>query len=151
MSSPRARVEIQDSPVAAPDVAAIGYSDNHRLDEVAGLRAKGRSHSSPFPKSVFDVVPQVELGDGIMSLPIYARNLFDEMLPRELRVRVFSALISLHEADLEEQKSSGKWSVLAASSSKNRWVGRSRAMRELVKLSRVGILDSRPIDPVNKS
>ena len=150
-SSPRAGVEIQDPPVPALDIAAVWYPDNGRLEGVAGARGKGRSYSSPFPKSTFDVVPQVDFEANVMPLPLYARDLFDEMLPRELRLRVFSALISLHEADHEQLKSSGKWSVLAACSSKNRWVGRNRAVRELVKLSRVGIVHSCPIDPVNQS
>jgi F-box/leucine-rich repeat protein 2/20 len=33
--------------------------------------------------------------------------------------------------------SSDEWTVLKASSSKNKWVGRSKGLRELVKLSRV--------------
>ncbi|KAF8559938.1 RNI-like protein [Imleria badia] len=121
----------------APDVAAVWYPDNPRVD---GSRGNRRSYSSPFPKSAFDVVPQVDLEDKFIPLPLHARDLFDEMLPRELRLRVLSALISLHEADHEQLKKSGKWSVLVASSSKNRWVGRNRAMRELVKLSRVSKL-----------
>jgi F-box/leucine-rich repeat protein 2/20 len=150
-SSPLAGVETQVAAVAAPDVAAFWYPDNHHLDGVVGPRKKSHSYSSPFPKSAFDVVPQVDFEDRFIPLPLYARDLFDEMLPRELRIRVLSAVISLHEADHEQLKNSGKWSVLVASSSKNRWVGRNRAMRELVKLSRVGIVDSCPVDPVNQS
>ncbi|KAG9313973.1 hypothetical protein JVU11DRAFT_4748 [Chiua virens] len=115
-SSPRPGVE-HDRPVAALDIAATWYPDNHRLDG-----------------------PAVDLDDIIVPVPLHARNLFDEMLPRELRLRVFSALISLHEADCERLKSGSKWTVLVASASKNRWTGRNRAMRELVKLSRVGII-----------
>lgn len=151
-SSPRAGVEVQVPPVVAPDLAAILYPDNHRLDGLsASPRTKHRSSSSPLPKSAFDVVPQVDFGDRFIPLPLHARDLFDEMLPRELRLRVFSALVSLHETDHEQLEKSGKWTVLVASSSKNRWVGRHRGMRELVKLSRVGIVDSCPIDPVNQS
>lgn len=150
-SSPRAGVETQIAPVAVPDVAAFWYPDNHHLDGGAGPRGKGHSYPPPFPKSAFDVVPQVDFEDRFIPLPLYARDLFDEMLPREIRIRVLSALISLHEADHEQLKNSGKWSVLVASSSKNRWVGRNRAMRELVKLSRVGIVDYYPVDQVNQS
>lgn len=137
------------TPVAASDVAAIWCPDNRRSDGIVNSRGKGRSYSSPFPKSAFDIIPQVDFEDNI-PLPLHARDLFDETLPRELRLRVLSALISLHKADHEQLKSSGKWSVLAASSSKNRWVGRNCAMRELVKLSRVGIIDSCPVKPVNQ-
>ncbi|KAG8219418.1 hypothetical protein J3R82DRAFT_341 [Butyriboletus roseoflavus] len=120
-SSPRAGVETGVTPVAMTDVFAVCCPDSYRLDGV----------------SAFDVVPQVDFEDSIMPLPPHARDLFDEVLPRELQLRVLSALISLYEADHKQLKSSGKWSVLAAGSSKNRWVGRNRAMRELVKLSRV--------------
>ena len=149
-SSPRAGVEIGVTPIAPSDVPAVYCPESHCLDGVVSSRGKGRSYSSPFPKSVFDVVPQMDFEDNIMPLPPHARDLFDEMLPRELRLRVLSALISLHEADLKQLKSSGKWSVLVAGSSKNRWVGRNRAMREFVKLSRVGIVDSCPVAPVNQ-
>lgn len=153
-STPRGAigVETQVAPIAVPDVAPVWYSDSHYLDEVVFPRSKkGHSYSSPYPKSAFDVVPQVDFEDKFIHLPFYARDLFDEKLPRELRIRVLSELISLHEADHEQLKNTGKWSVLAASSSKNRWVGRNRAMRELVKLSRVGIVDSCPVDQVNQS
>lgn len=148
-SSPQHGVESHEAPAAALDLA-VDF-DNYRLDGVVPPRGKGRSYSSPFPKSAFDIVPQLDIEENIIPLPLHARDLFDEMLPRELRLRVFSALISLHEADHEQLKSSRKWSVLAACSSKNRWVGRNRAIRELVKLSRVGILDSHPIGSVNQS
>ncbi|KAG6380786.1 hypothetical protein JVT61DRAFT_5170 [Boletus reticuloceps] len=139
-SSPRAGVEAQAATVTIPDVPVVWYPDNHYLDGVPGSRGIGRSYSSPFPKSAFDVVPQVDFEDKFIPLPLHAQDLFDEMLPRELRLRVFSALISLHEEDHEQLKKSGKWSVLVATSSKNRWVGRNRAVRELVKLSRVSKL-----------
>ncbi|KAF8433524.1 hypothetical protein L210DRAFT_3411656 [Boletus edulis BED1] len=139
-SSPRAGVEAQAATVTIPDDPVVWYPDNHNLDGIPGSRGIGRSYSSPFPKSALDVVPQVDFEDKYIPLPLQAQDLFDEMLPRELRLRVFSALISLHEEDHEQLKKSGKWSVLVATSSKNRWVGRNRAVRELVKLSRVSKL-----------
>lgn len=148
-SSPRAGVEAGVTPVAASDVATLWCPDRCS-DGVVSSRGKGRSYSSPFPKSAFDVIPQVDPEDNAVPLLLHARDLFDEMLPRELRLRVFSAVVSLHEADYEQLKTSEKWSFLVAGSSKNRWVGRNRAMRELVKMSRVGRVDSCPIDLVNQ-
>ncbi|KAF8841904.1 RNI-like protein [Paxillus ammoniavirescens] len=126
----------------APDATRSGLSvvwhpDNRRPDGIMSLRGKSRSYSSPFPKSAFDIVLPHGPEDVFMPLPLHTRNLFDEMLPRELRLHVFSALISLHEADHERLKSSAQWTILKASSTKNRWVGRDRAVRELVKFSRV--------------
>ncbi|KAI6048048.1 RNI-like protein [Pisolithus marmoratus] len=109
----------------------------HRFEPVPSLKDKGRSYSSPFPTSAFDIVPQLELN---VFLPLsfnHVRNIFDEVLPTELRLQIFRALIKLHEEEHEQLIRSRKWTALKASSSKNRWVGRDRAMRELVKLSRV--------------
>ena len=107
------------------------------LESVPILKGKGRSYSSPFPKSAFDFVPQLEPNAFMpLSLP-HTRNIFDEILPRELKLHIFSTLIKLHEEEYEQLKHNKKWSFLKASSSKNRWVGRNRAMRELVRFSRV--------------
>ncbi|KAL4070496.1 hypothetical protein J3A83DRAFT_4095043 [Scleroderma citrinum] len=111
-------------------------SANHS-DPVSILKGKGRSYSSPFPKSAFDFVPEFEPNAFIPLSLHHARNIFDEVLPRELKLQVFSALIKLHEEEHQQLILSGKWTFLKASSSKNRWVGRNRAMRELVKFSRV--------------
>ncbi|OAX42107.1 RNI-like protein [Rhizopogon vinicolor AM-OR11-026] len=108
------------------------------LESLGTLKGKGkvRSYSSPFPQYVLDIIPH-DNSDVFVPLPVTLRNLFDEVLPRELKLQVFSALISLHEAELQRWKQSGQWTVLRASSSKHRWAGRDRGMRELVKLSRV--------------
>ena len=99
-------------------------------------KSKGRSYSSPFPQSVFDIIPHGN-SDVFVPVPVALRNLFDEALPRELKLQVFSALVALHEDEFQRWKQSGQWTVLKASSSKYRWIGRDRGMRELVKLSRV--------------
>ncbi|KAG5219624.1 F-box/LRR-repeat protein [Salix suchowensis] len=64
-------------------------------------------------------------------------NYFDEALPRELKLCIFQALVHLHEEDYSRAVRDGTWSMMKASSSKGRWVGRERGARELVKLSRV--------------
>jgi F-box/leucine-rich repeat protein 2/20 len=106
------------------------------LESLGTLKAKGRSYSSPLPQSVFDIIPHGN-SDVFVPVPVVIPNLFDEVLPRELKLQVLSALISLHEAEFQRWKQSGQWTVLRASSFKYRWTGRDRGMRELVKLSRV--------------
>lgn len=106
---------------------------------LSSITGKGRSYSSPLPQSVFDIIPRGS-SDVFTPVPLVLRNLFDEALPRELKLQVFSALISLHEDELQLWKSSGRWTASKASSSKYRWVGRDRGMRELVKLSRVSLM-----------
>ncbi|THV06593.1 RNI-like protein, partial [Dendrothele bispora CBS 962.96] len=100
------------------------------------LKLKGRSNSSPLPLSALDFIPVSE-DDVFVPIPFVVRNYFDEMLPRELQLQVFSALIALHERDHLRTIARGSWTVIKASSSKNRWVGKERGVRELVKLSRV--------------
>lgn len=104
-------------------------------------KSKGRSYSSPFPQSVFDIIPHGN-SDVFVPVPVALRNIFDEVLPRELKLQVFSALVALHEDEFQQWKQSGQWTVLKASSPKYRWIGRDRGMRELVKLSRVSPMPS---------
>ncbi|KAG1836578.1 hypothetical protein DFJ58DRAFT_719077 [Suillus subalutaceus] len=105
-------------------------------ESLNSITGKDRSYSSPLPQSVFDIIPRGN-SDVFAPVPLALQNLFDEALPRELKLQVFSALISLHEDEFELWKSSGRWTASKASSSKYRWIGRDRGMRELVKLSRV--------------
>lgn len=116
----------------------ISWDPNvHRFELVPSLKDKGRSYSSPLPTSAFDIVPQLEL-DAFMPLSFNrVCNNFDEVLPRELRLQIFRTLIEVHKEEHEQLICRGEWTALKASSSKNRWVGRDRAMRELVKFSRV--------------
>lgn len=100
------------------------------------ITGKGRSYSSPLSQSVFDIVPRGN-SDVFAPVPLVLQSVFDDALPRELKLQIFSALISLHEDEFQLWKSSGQWTTSKASSSKYRWVGRDRGMRELVKLSRV--------------
>ncbi|KAG6911332.1 hypothetical protein DXG01_001003 [Tephrocybe rancida] len=100
------------------------------------LKHKGRSHSFPFPLSALDIVP-LSTSDVFSPIPLVVKNYFDEVLPRELRLHVFEALVTLHEAEHLRAVEQGRWSVSKASSSRHRWVGRDRGVRELVRLSRV--------------
>ncbi|KIO21406.1 hypothetical protein M407DRAFT_28997 [Tulasnella calospora MUT 4182] len=77
-------------------------------------------------------------------------NYFETVLPYELRLQVFRALIQLHVADHENLVSSNAWSVGTAAGTASeafvgkkakaenaRWVGFERGVRELVKIGRV--------------
>lgn len=100
------------------------------------LKGKGRSYSSPLPLSALDIIPTVPT-DIFTPIPIVPQNFFDEVLPRELRLRVLFCLLELHEAEHERAVKYGRWSVSLASASKSKWVGKDRGVRELIKFSRV--------------
>ncbi|KAF9074987.1 hypothetical protein BDP27DRAFT_1213285 [Rhodocollybia butyracea] len=101
------------------------------------FRTKGRSNSSPLPVSALDYIP-VHSEDLFAPIPIpSSRNLFDEVLPKELKLHILMSLVALHESDQVKLISQADWSITRAISSKNRWLGRDRAVREMVKLSRV--------------
>jgi F-box/leucine-rich repeat protein 2/20 len=102
---------------------------------------KGRTNSSPFPVSALDLIP-VSTADVFDPIPLFVPNYFDDVLPRELRVYIMVALISVHEADHARALRDGQWTVAKASSSRNKWVGRDKALRELVRFSRVSELTS---------
>ena len=103
------------------------------------LKQKGRSKSSPLPLSALDYIP-VTTTDIFAPIPIIVRNYFDEMLPQELRIQVLSSLVPLHEADHLRAVREGGWTMAKASSSRGKWVGREKGIRELVRLSRVSSL-----------
>jgi F-box/leucine-rich repeat protein 2/20 len=99
---------------------------------------KGRSYSSPYPltSSVLDIIPPstAELTLPItFELPCH----FEDRLPHELKVRVFAALVRLHEEEHERVLESGSWTALKAASTRHRWVGTNKGVRELVKFGRV--------------
>ncbi|KAF6754271.1 F-box domain-containing protein [Ephemerocybe angulata] len=100
------------------------------------LKHKGRSHSSPLPFSALDVVP-ITSTDIFEPLPFLVKNYFDDILPRELRLRILGSLIQVHIDAHERMVKSGRWSVNRASASRNQWVGKDKGIRELIKLSRV--------------
>ncbi|KAG7452193.1 RNI-like protein [Guyanagaster necrorhizus] len=99
------------------------------------LKGKLRSNSSPSSFSILDLATASST-DHFTPLSLIIPSYF-EALPRELRLRVLLAFLDVHEEEYEKDLMDGQWSVMKASSSKNKWVGRNRGMRELVKLSRV--------------
>ena len=64
-------------------------------------------------------------------------DLFNQMLPKEMKLRVFTALLDLHDAEGESITRSADWTVLKASKKENRWMGRNKGFLELVRVSRV--------------
>jgi F-box/leucine-rich repeat protein 2/20 len=106
----------------------------------SSFKGKGRSYSSPLPLSALDFIP-VSSADVFTPIPVVVRNLFDEMLPREVQLNILASLVSLHESKHMRVITEGVWTALKASSTKHRWVGKDGGIRELVRLSRVsGVL-----------
>ena len=100
------------------------------------LRHKGRSKSSPLPLSALDYIP-VTTTDIFAPIPVVVRNYFDELLPQELRIQVLASLVALHEADHLRAVREGRWTMAKAASSRSKWVGKDKGIRELVRMSRV--------------
>ncbi|KAL1748927.1 hypothetical protein HDZ31DRAFT_28542 [Schizophyllum fasciatum] len=127
---------IAASPPPTPNVTQVPPTPVTPMDTPFRTQPKVRSYSSPFPLSALDLVPAVS-NDIFTPVSTEPRNVFDDILPREVRLHVFASLVSIivdeHERAIEE----GRWSVSKATQSRNKWVGRDRAARELVKLSRV--------------
>ncbi|KAL0951739.1 hypothetical protein HGRIS_008411 [Hohenbuehelia grisea] len=107
------------------------YNSNH-----AFLKHKGRSNSSPLPLSAFDsFLPSTT--DIFIPIPLVTRNYFDECLPKELKLHIFRLLIAMHEEDHARGVADKTWTFARAASSKGRWVGREKGVRDLIKFSRV--------------
>jgi F-box and leucine-rich repeat protein 2/20 len=106
--------------------------------DLHSYKANTRSYSDPFPlPQAFDVVP-TDSADAFVPIPfINPPNFFDEMLPRELRLRIFSFLIEHHEEGHARRVRESRWTANKAS--KHKWVGRNQGVRELVRLGRVSM------------
>lgn len=78
------------------------------------------------------------------------KALFDELLPREVKLTIFAWVVWIHEMDHERLVNAGpdgvtaktrsgsvKWTAHKAGLGRNKWVGRDRGIRELIKLGRV--------------
>lgn len=89
--------------------------------------------SVPPPRTV---APEISLEPEIVLL-----NHFDNRLPRELKLAIFSTLVELHEIEQARDIAEGRWTM--AKAEKSKWVGRDAGLRELVKISRVR--SSRPL------
>ncbi|EPQ60313.1 RNI-like protein [Gloeophyllum trabeum ATCC 11539] len=98
------------------------------------LRTQGRSYSCPV--SPLDIVIPPTL-DVFTPIPLPVHRPFDDLLPREVKLHVFKLLVLSHEQEYEKRIADGNWTALKASASRNRWVGKDKGVRELVKFSRV--------------
>jgi hypothetical protein len=63
------------------------------------------------------------------------QNLFDALLPREVRLRIFSLVVEASVGEAELSKRDRSWTASRAAS--ERWIGEGSGLRELVKMSRV--------------
>ncbi|KAF8807936.1 RNI-like protein [Phlegmacium glaucopus] len=127
------------SPIIHTQPSAIPSLPEHLLLKSSTrmlLKGKSRSKSSPYPLSALDLVP-ITATDIFQPFPIVIQNYFDFWLPRELRLHIFRVLIHVHERDYIRSVNSGRLTAAKASSSRSRWVGRDKGIRELFKLSRV--------------
>ena len=172
---------IPGTPIEFPHNLAALYADpvpipiaTARPSEAALLKAKGRSYSSPFPLpasgpiSALDIIstpqPDVfeplrfDLGSGAddedSGVEEESRgSLFDELLPREIKLAIFAWVVRVHEMDHERlvnaslddviamtKSGSIRWTAHKAGMGRNKWVGRDRGIRELAKFSRVGLI-----------
>ena len=95
----------------------------------------------------FDLDSGAEDGEGGGEM---MRALFDELLPREVKLTIFAWVVWVHERDHERLVDAGpdgvaaktksgsiKWSAHKAGMGRNKWVGRDRGLRELIRLGRV--------------
>lgn len=98
------------------------------------FRTKGRSKSSPAPFSALDVVP-VAQSDIFRPLPLLRRNYIEQILPRELQIHIFQCFIQSFEDDHANAVAEGRWTISKAVSSRHRFVGSDRGIRELFKLA----------------
>lgn len=136
---------------ALPDHYPI-YSATRSVNEDRARKANGRSYSDPFPLPyAFDMVSP-DTSDAFVPITVInPPNLFDGILPREIRLRIFGSLVKIHEEDHARKVYEGSWTANKAS--KHKWVGRDRGIRELIRLRRVSmrsipLRDSRPMCPM---
>ena len=116
------------------------YPSSSRHADPMHPKGKGRSYSNPFPLSTaFEPIPPITTPVYTPAPIVLPRKHFDELLPHELQLHILVCLVDLHEEEHARRERDGKWTVLKASSSKNKWVGREQGVRELVRLSRVSI------------
>ncbi|KAH8119988.1 RNI-like protein [Phellopilus nigrolimitatus] len=64
-------------------------------------------------------------------------DLFDHMLPKEIKLRIFQTLLRLHEVDGELAMRSSSWTASKASKKEHRWTGKEKGFVELLRISSV--------------
>ncbi len=120
---------------ALPDYSP-GYVASRPVPENRPRKANGRSYSDPYPlPHPFDVVSSYTPDAFVPIHVVNPPNLFDGMLPREVRLRIFGFLVEIYEEDHARRVREGKWTANKAA--KHKWVGRDQGLRELMRLKRV--------------
>ena len=174
--NPASASPIPGTPLEFPQNLAALYAEpvpipiiTTRPSEATLLRTKGRSYSSPLPLpvsgpvSALDIIstPQLDVFEPLrFDLDSGTEDgedgsedegsLFDELLPREVKLTIFAWIVWVHERAHERLTNAGpdgvpaktksgsvKWSAHKAGMGRNKWVGRDRGLRELIKLGRV--------------
>ena len=87
------------------------------------------------------------------------KALFDELLPREVKLTILAWVVWIHEMDhkrlvnvspddvtAKTRSGSMKWTAHKAGMGRNKWVGRDRGIRELIKLGRVSSSSHLPLE-----
>lgn len=126
----------EGSPTALQHHYPVYFATRPAPEERTRKAMNGRSYSDPFPlPHPFDVVSPTNT-DVFMPIPILnPPNLFDGMLPPELRLRIFGFLVEIYEEDHARRVCEGRWTANKAS--RHKWVGRDQGVRELMRLKRV--------------
>jgi len=128
---------ISREPSSCPPAWYTASKDSARAPASREIfRAKSRSRSLPYPISALDIVPVVST-DIFQPLPVVILNYFELFLPKELRLYILCALVDLHDSDYQRSIREGRLTIAKATSSRGRWVGRDKGVRELFKFSRV--------------
>jgi hypothetical protein len=134
------------SRINAPSLST-GKDSLHRPRKLH--KEKGRSQTTPVAFSFIvtqeEITPapiiEPEMTPEVVETsakPVEEVSFFETMLPREARLFVLANLVLIHQEEFELRLKEGRWSV--AHASRERWVGKDAGMRELVKLSRVRII-----------
>jgi hypothetical protein len=134
------------SRINAPSLST-GKDSLHRPRKLH--KEKGRSQTTPvafsFTVTQEEITPAPIIEPEMMpevvetpAKPVQEVSFFETMLPREARLFVLENLVLIHQEEFELRLREGRWSV--AHASRERWVGKDAGMRELVKLSRVRII-----------
>lgn len=85
------------------------------------------SSSSFAPDSPFITAPSTPITEDLV-------NLFDTLLPREVRLRIMGMLLQICVEEHEKEVERGEWK---GARGRERWVGEVKGKRELVRTSRV--------------
>lgn len=90
------------------------------------------------PVTPMDLIPSIP-DHALVPVHVPRVNLFDTILPKEVKIDILKALLRLHTADEQRITQSQNWTVLKSLQTKHRWMGKHKGYIELMRLSRVRI------------